>query len=78
MTDLAVVKASPFGSVTAGEIVRYDITVMNNGPLDEPGAVATDTLPDTFAVVSATPSQGSCAYAGRFITCELENFLMRD
>ena len=71
VTDLAVAKAGSPKSVPEGDPVTYVITVANNGPLNEPRAVAVDTLPDTFDVLSATPSRGSCQVEGRIISCDL-------
>ena len=70
-TDLAVVKTGSASAVLEGDNAVYTITVTNNGPLAEPNAVATDTLPDTFVFVSATPSQGTCSHAAGVITCRL-------
>ena len=71
VTDLAVVKAGSPRSVLEGDPVTYLITVANHGPLDEPRAVAVDTLPDTFDALSAIPSRGSCLSEGRVISCDL-------
>lgn len=71
VTDLAVVKAGSPRSVLEGDPVTYVITVANNGPLNEPRAVAVDTLPEKFDVLSTTPSQGSCLSEGRVISCDL-------
>ncbi len=47
--------------VSSGNNVTYTITVSNLGPSPATGVLLTDTVPPGSTLVSATPSQGSCA-----------------
>ena len=73
--DLAVTQTDAPDPATARGQVTYTVTVQNNGPAAATATTLTDVLPDaTF--VSATPSQGSCARAGKgrrdgTLTCDL-------
>ena len=71
VADLAIVKAH-VGSDTfvVGETRAYTLTVTNNGPTEDPGAVTvTDTLPTGLSYVSATGTGWSCAGSGQVVTC---------
>jgi uncharacterized repeat protein (TIGR01451 family) len=58
--DLAVVlKAAP-GQLTLGQPVTYIAKVTNNGPSPATAVKLTDALPAGAAVVSITPSAGTC------------------
>jgi uncharacterized repeat protein (TIGR01451 family) len=73
--DLAVAQTDAPDPATARGQVTYTVTVRNDGPGAASAVTLTDVLPDaTF--VSATPSQGTCARAGKgrrdgTLTCEL-------
>jgi uncharacterized repeat protein (TIGR01451 family) len=73
--DLAVTKTDSPDPVAARGQLTYTVTVRNDGPASATGVTLVDTLPDvTF--VSATPTQGSCARAGKgkgdgALTCDL-------
>ncbi len=68
--DLAVTKTDSPDPVTAGVDLTYTVTVTNNGPDAATGVALSDTLPVGVALVSSTPSQGSCT--GTFpVTCDL-------
>jgi uncharacterized repeat protein (TIGR01451 family) len=61
--------------VTARGQVTYTVTMRSDGPADATGVALVDTLPDVL-FVSATPSQGTCARAGKgqrggVLTCDL-------
>jgi uncharacterized repeat protein (TIGR01451 family) len=64
------VTVNPGGAVPFGSNLTYTITVTNNGPTTATGVTLTDTLAGGLVLVSATPSQGSCAGAGP-INCPL-------
>ena len=73
--DLSIVKSAP-STVTAGESMTYDVTVMNAGPSTAVAVVVTDTMPDGVTFVAVTPSAGSCNYGqpgDRDLTCGLGN-----
>jgi large repetitive protein len=77
LADLSVTKADAPDPVTAGTELTYTITVTNAGPSDTGGDVTvTDPLPPGTALVSATPSQGSCGAPS--VTCDLGPMAMGD
>lgn len=67
--DLSITKSASPDPVVAGNALTYTLTVTNNGPGDATGVIVTDTLPPEVSLVSATPSQGSCAG----VVCDLGN-----
>ncbi len=73
-TDLRITKSSDPAVVTIGPAagqVTATLSVVNAGPLPDPGVTVTDVLPDGFDFVSATASQGSCTATGPTVTCAL-------
>ncbi len=67
-SDIAVTAAgapSPVGGFPA-----YAATVTNNGPSDATNVVLTDLL-DNYGFVSASSTQGSCAFSAPVVTCNL-------
>ena len=65
--DLSVTKTGPAFAQSGGTIT-YAITAHNNGPANATGVTVNDPLPAGETLVSATPSQGTCAGS---ITCSL-------
>jgi uncharacterized repeat protein (TIGR01451 family) len=65
--DLAVTKSGPAFAQSGGTIT-YTITARNNGPANATGVTVNDPLPAGETLVSAVPSQGSCAGS---VTCSL-------
>ena len=61
--DLQVTKSDSTDPLLAGELLTYTIGITNTGPADASNVVVTDTLPSGLTLVSATPSQGTCAGA---------------
>jgi len=55
------VTVNPGGAVPLGSNLTFTATVTNNGPTTATGVTLTDTLAAGLALVSATPSQGSCS-----------------
>lgn len=69
VSDLQITKTH-VGNFNVGQNGTYNISVQNNGPLSEPGAiVVTDTLPAGLTYVSAIGTGWSCSAAGQNITC---------
>lgn len=57
--------------VTVGQDVTKRVTVRNRGPEPATDVVVTDTLPNDVTFRSATPSQGTCRFDNRTVTCRL-------
>jgi uncharacterized repeat protein (TIGR01451 family) len=68
--DLAIEKTASLSTVTAGGQVTYTLAVKNNGPHDATGVIVLDRPPPGLSVVSAEPSQGTCAHAD-IVLCSL-------
>lgn len=58
-TDLSLAANVDEDDPFAGQVVRFSVTVMNQGPLSSPNAQVSIALPAGFQFVSAEPSQGS-------------------
>ncbi len=71
--DLALAKRADKTEVESGENLTYGIGVINFGPNTATGVVVTDQLPSGTSFVSATPTQGTCTFAGGTVTCNLGN-----
>ncbi|HWN10271.1 MAG TPA: FG-GAP-like repeat-containing protein [Pyrinomonadaceae bacterium] len=71
--DLSVTKADSRDPVMVGNPLTYTIRVTNNGPSSATGVTVTDALPSQLTFVSATPSQGSCAFNSGTVTCAIGN-----
>ena len=69
--DLAVTLSGSPSTVTAGDQVTYTSTVTNNGPDTANNVTYRNWLPGKASLVSATPSQGSCAGSKPFVLCSL-------
>jgi uncharacterized repeat protein (TIGR01451 family) len=68
--DLAIAKTASLSTVTAGGQVTYTLAVKNNGPHDATGVIVLDRPPPGLSIVSAEPSQGTCAHA-EIVLCSL-------
>src|SRR5204862_186869 len=71
--DVGIVKTAPANPVMDVPF-DYTLVVTNHGPITATGVTVSDTLPATFAVSSATPTQGSCT-GTTTITCNLGTIL---
>lgn len=57
--DLVITKSDNPDPVLAGEHLKYDVTITNNGPSTAVDVMLTDTLPDWVSFVGSTISNGS-------------------
>jgi uncharacterized repeat protein (TIGR01451 family) len=69
-TDLAVGQSDSPDPALVGEPLTYQVRIDNQGPSKARGVALTDTLPGSATLLSATPSQGTCAGSGP-VTCAL-------
>ena len=60
---------NPDPAASGGDLL-YKMLIVNNGPDTATGVVATNVLPASVTLVSATPSQGSCS-GTTTVTCNL-------
>jgi len=68
--DVRVTKSANTQFVAVGQTFDYIITVVNGGPATATNVTVTDTLPAGFALISATPTQGTCSGTGT-VTCSI-------
>ncbi len=68
--DLSITKAGTPNPVRLNESITFTLTVNNGGPASSVMTNVIDTLPGNVALVSVTPSQGTCT-AGSPISCAL-------
>ncbi len=69
--DLAITKTHT-GDFVVGSTAQYSLSVVNNGPTDDPGPITVnDTLPAGLSYVSATGDGWQCSATGQDITCDL-------
>jgi uncharacterized repeat protein (TIGR01451 family) len=68
--DLSVTEPATTNAVIGGGDILYRATVSNTGPQDATDFVLKETLPASFTLVSALPSQGTCS-GTTTITCSL-------
>jgi uncharacterized repeat protein (TIGR01451 family) len=66
--DLSLVKTDMVESVIAGDVILYQITVVNNGPSDAQSVRVVDAVPANTVFVGGSPV---CSELGGIITCEL-------
>ena len=68
--DLSLQQSDAPDPVEAGNDITYTLTAHNDGPDTAAGVSVSDPLPAGLSLVSATPSQGSCAGTDS-VTCDL-------
>jgi uncharacterized repeat protein (TIGR01451 family) len=68
--DLAIAKGDSPDPVGLGQELTYLLTVTNGGPRPAKAVAVSDTLPGGVALVSVTPSAGTCT-SGATVTCQL-------
>ena len=73
--DLSVSGFAHPDPVVTGEPVTYSLSVFNEGPLEEPAATLTATIPAGATFVDAEPSQGSCSHDAGLVTCSFGSIL---
>jgi uncharacterized repeat protein (TIGR01451 family) len=66
--DLALTKIDMVDPVIAGDVIEYQITVLNNGPSDAQDVVISDTVPANTTYAGASPE---CSEFGGRVTCDL-------
>ncbi|MCP4424686.1 MAG: DUF11 domain-containing protein [Chloroflexi bacterium] len=77
--DLSITKSDTPDPVAPGEVIRYALSVSNNGPSDAINARVTDTLPPGLLYVGTSPPAGwSCDYqaATRTLTCSISRLVV--
>lgn len=68
VADLSVTKTATPDPAVAGDLLRYNVTVRNNGPGTAEDVVLTDTLP---AGVTYLADTGGCSRALQVLTCNI-------
>jgi uncharacterized repeat protein (TIGR01451 family) len=68
--DISVTKTASAASVEVGQTVTFTVTAINTSTTDATDVIVTDILPQGAVLVSATPSQGTCAGTG-IVECAL-------
>lgn len=69
--DVGVTLTASPDPVTVGQPLTFTASVSNAGPGAASRATLVDDLPGSLTFVSATPSQGACAFASGAVTCVL-------
>lgn len=69
--DLSLTKTASHSTVLVGERISYRLVVRNAGPGSATQVKLTDKLPSATQFVSASATQGSCAFIAPTLTCTL-------
>jgi uncharacterized repeat protein (TIGR01451 family) len=69
-SDMTISKSAGPDPVAIGTSLTYTLRVTNLGPNRATGVTVRDTLPDSVALPTATPSQGTC-FGSPTVTCVL-------
>ena len=69
--ELAIAVTASSDLVHVGDLITYDIEVINGGPSDAHQVVVTSELPADVILVSADASQGECTTVSGRVSCEL-------
>jgi uncharacterized repeat protein (TIGR01451 family) len=70
-SDLAVTLSASPGPIMVGSNLTYTFVVTNRGPSVAGSVALVDDLPQGVSYVTATSTQGNCAYSNGTVTCEL-------
>jgi large repetitive protein len=71
--DLSIDKVVAPTDPAPGEVVKYTLTIRNNGPSDAEQVRIADSLPAGLSLVKLdAPAPAGCAAAGQDITCEID------
>jgi uncharacterized repeat protein (TIGR01451 family) len=75
--DLALTKVADAERVRSGDGLRYEVTVINQGPGAATGVRVVDQLPAGVSFVLAAPSQGTCSFeaGSSAVVCPLGTLL---
>jgi len=69
--DMGLLKTDLPDPVMAGEPLTYTLSIANGGPVGTEGVMLFDTLPTGLEYQGYETTQGSCAYAGGTLSCDL-------
>jgi uncharacterized repeat protein (TIGR01451 family) len=69
--DLSITKTDSRDPVMVNNPLSYAVKATNNGPSPATGVQVTDELPVGLTFVSATSTQGSCAFNAGTVTCSV-------
>ena len=67
----SITKIASAARVPTGGQLMYTLVVKNHGPGDDGDVTVTDPIPAGLSLVSAKPSQGTCATTQGRVSCEL-------
>lgn len=70
LTDLALDKGDAPDPVTAGDALTYTLSVSNQGPMDAPNVVVSDSLPPLASTLVSAPG---CTEVSGVVSCSLSN-----
>ncbi len=69
--DLRISKVADRATANVGDTITWTVTATNDGPSVATGVVITDDLPAGTALLSATPTQGTCSTVGTQEVCTI-------
>ncbi len=69
--NLVLSKSDSPGTVSAGDLLTYTISINNEGPSDRTQVVVTDNLPAGVTFLSSTPGSPTCNLNGTSLVCDV-------